>query len=86
VHTIVVVCASLLVLAAYLLLGYAWAGGPPGIVLGALVFIPCWLVGAFTNMYLGVQQGYSWTEEIPIFLGIFAFPSLLAAWVWWKFG
>ncbi len=35
---------------------------------------------------IGVAQaGYSVTEELPIFLVIFAIPAAIAAFVWWKF-
>lgn len=38
------------------------------------------LVGAAFNMWIGVHQGgYSVTEELPIFLGIFALPTMIAA-------
>jgi hypothetical protein len=58
----------------------------PGLVTGTKLFIPLWLIGAAFNMWIGVRQaGYSITEELPIFLGIFGVPALVAGLVWWKF-
>jgi hypothetical protein len=37
-------------------------------------------------MWVGVNRaGYSVTEELPIFLLIFAIPAGVASFVWWKF-
>ena len=58
----------------------------PGLVTGAKLFIPLWLIVAGVNMWIGVSQaGYSVAEEFPIFLGIFAVPACIAALLWWKF-
>jgi len=54
-----------------ILLGYAFGGGLPGLVTGAKRFLPLWLIGAALS--------------IPIFLGIFGVPALVAGLVWWKF-
>ena len=47
--------------------------------------MPLWLLGAFVNMWIGVQHGYSWAEEFPVFLLVFMIPAVLAGIVWWKF-
>jgi hypothetical protein len=50
-----------------------------------MIFIACWLVVAGINMGLGIfKAGYSFSEEFPIFLLIFAVPALLAIFVKWK--
>ena len=50
----------------------------------ALVVI--WCVAAVANMGIGVSQaGYSFREELPIFLLIFVLPSAVAIFVKWKF-
>ncbi|MCI0562463.1 MAG: hypothetical protein MN733_28590 [Nitrososphaera sp.] len=55
-------------------------------VVAAKVFLPIWLVVALVNMWIGVAQaGYSVSEELPIFLLIFAVPGAAAVFVWWKF-
>lgn len=83
-HTVIVIGGGLALMAACLLLGHAW-GGMAGLVMGARLFIPVWLVAAFVNMWVGVSTaGYSWGEEFPIFLGIFAVPAVVAGLLWWK--
>lgn len=82
-HTVIVLGGGFALLLACLLLGNAW-GSMPGLIMGAKVFIPLWLVGAFVNMWVGTTHGYSWAEEFPIFVGIFAVPAVVAALVWWK--
>ncbi len=50
------------------------------------VFLALWLLAAAANMWLGVTQaGYSWREELPIFLLIFLIPSAFAVFVKWRF-
>lgn len=83
-HTVIVIGAGLASLVACLLLGHAWAGGMPGLVGGAKVFIPLWLAGAGVNLWIGVARaGYTVADELPIFIGIFAVPALLAGLVIW---
>jgi hypothetical protein len=53
--------------------------------LGRSVGWGVWVVAA-VNMWIGVTRaGYSVTEELPIFLLIFAVPVAVAMFVWWKF-
>ena len=53
--------------------------------MGALVFLPLWLIGAGINLYVGVKQaGYTVAEEMPIFLLVFAIPAAVALFTWWK--
>jgi hypothetical protein len=59
--------------------------GPETMVLGAKVFIPVWLAAALVNLWLGTKAGYTVTEELPIFLVIFALPAAAAVFVWWRF-
>ena len=55
--------------------------------LGAKIFIPLWFIAAALNMWVGVAKaGYSFMEELPIFLAIFAVPAAAAGFVWWKYG
>lgn len=83
-HTVIVIGGGLALLVACLLLGHAWGNGMPGVAPGAKVFIALWLVGAFINMWIGTTHGYTWAEELPIFLGIFAVPAAIAGLVWWR--
>ena len=85
-HTIIVLGGGFALLLACLLLGHAFGGTGGGMVTGAKVFIPLWLIGAGINMWIGVSQaGYSVADEAPIFLGIFIVPAAVAGLLWWKF-
>lgn len=60
--------------------------GTVAVVTAAKVFLPVWLVVAAVNMWIGVTRaGYSVSEELPIFVVIFAVPGAAAGFVWWKF-
>lgn len=83
-HTLIVVGGGFALLSASLLLGHAWGNGLPGLLAGAKIFIPIWLICSGLNMWIGVQHGYSWGEEFPIFLGISALPIIIASLTWWK--
>jgi hypothetical protein len=51
-----------------------------------VAFVVIWLVVAAVNMWMGVSRaGYSFQEELPIFLLIFVLPSAVATFVKWKF-
>jgi len=41
------------------LLGYAFGGGLPGLVTGAKLFLPLWLIGAALSMWIRVTQASS---------------------------
>jgi hypothetical protein len=48
-------------------------------------FAGIWFVAAAVNMWVGVTRaGYSFQEELPIFLIIFLVPTAVAAFVSWK--
>lgn len=51
-----------------------------------MVFVAVWFVAASVNMWVGVAKaGYSFTEELPIFLLIFWLPAAVAGLIYWKF-
>ncbi|MBX3279887.1 MAG: hypothetical protein KF868_17940 [Acidobacteria bacterium] len=51
-----------------------------------VVFTVLWFVLAGANMWVGISQaGYSFREELPIFLLIFLLPVAVAILVKWKF-
>ena len=48
-------------------------------------FVAIWFVAAAVNMWVGVARaGYSFGEELPIFLLIFLLPAVVAVLVKWK--
>jgi hypothetical protein len=86
-HTVIVLCGGVALLAACLLLGQAFVGSIQGLAWGAKAFIPLWLALAAVNMWIGVNRaGYTVADEAPVFLLIFAVPAAVAALAWWKFG
>ena len=61
-------------------------GGTSSTTTATIAFIVIWLVAAALNMWIGVTKaGYSFQEELPIFLLIFLLPAALAVFVKWKF-
>ena len=81
-HTIMVVLGGFLLLVICLLAGRLMKT----MALAALIFIPIWLGAALINMWIGVSRaGYSVAEELPIFLVVFAIPTVVALFIWWKF-
>jgi hypothetical protein len=49
-------------------------------------FIGAWFAVAAANLWLGVARaGYSFREELPIFMIIFLLPVLVAGIVKWRF-
>ena len=55
-------------------------------ITATVAFVVIWFVVAVANMGMGVSQaGYSFREELPIFLLIFLLPSAVTIFVKWKF-
>ena len=49
-------------------------------------FVAIWFVATAANMWVGVSfAGYSFHEELPIFLLLFLLPAMVAVIVKWKF-
>ena len=67
-------------------LGVGWlAGGAGRLKTAALVFTGLWFIAAAVNLYVGVARaGYSFMEELPIFLLIFAVPAAVALLLRWQ--
>jgi hypothetical protein len=85
-RTALFLVAGLLLLAASLLLGRLFSTNYPGATIAATVaYVALWLVIAAVNMWVGVTKaGYSFTEELPIFLLIFGLPAAVAVILKWK--
>jgi hypothetical protein len=61
-------------------LGAGWLlGGAGRAKTFALVFVALWFLATAANMYVGVTRaGYSFMEELPIFLLLFGAPAIVA--------
>lgn len=82
-HTIKVLTGAFALLAVFLAIG----GYLGSLRNGALAFIPVWLAGAALNMWIGVNRaGYTYAQEFPIFLAVFAIPAAAAAVLAWRAG
>jgi hypothetical protein len=86
-RTLLFLAAGLLLLAAFLLLAKLFSANYPDATrLGTIAYIALWFVIAGANMWVGVAKaGYSVTEELPIFLLIFAVPAAAAIFLKWRF-
>lgn len=83
-HTIVVLAIGFGLFGLGALAGHMF-GGPPGVAIAALAFIPLWLIASGINMYIGVRSaGYSVADELPVFLIVFAIPAAAALLIWWQ--
>jgi hypothetical protein len=82
-HTPKVLTIGLLLLGISLL-GGKLIQGSRGMAIGAVVFLPLWLIGASINMYIGVKRaGYTPAQELPMFLIVFLVPAIPALLTWW---
>ena len=86
-RTALFLAAGFLLLGACLLLGRLFSANYPGATFAATIaYLALWLVIAGVNVWVGVvKAGYSVTEELPIFLLIFALPAAVAVVLKWKF-
>jgi hypothetical protein len=84
-HTLKVIAGGFVLLALCLFIGRLSGSTPAiGLIKGAKVFIPLWLLAAGINMWVGVSKaGYSVREETPIFLLVFAIPAAIALLLLW---
>jgi len=76
-----------LLLAACLILGRLFSADYPSATYAATVaFISLWLVISAFNLWVGVSKaGYTFGDELPIFLLIFAVPAVVAIILKWRF-
>ena len=62
------------------------SASPTSMAHATKAFVVIWFLIAAGNMWIGVTQaGYSFKEELPIFLLIFLLPVATAVFVKWKF-
>ena len=76
-----------LLLGACMLLGRLFSSNYPGASYAAtLTFVVLWLGIAGFNLWVGVvKAGYTLSEELPIFVQIFAVPTIAAVLLKWRF-
>ena len=86
-RTALFLVSGLLLMGGFLLLGKLFTGQyPEASRLATLTFVVAWFVVAAVNMWLGVTRaGYSFADELPIFLLIFGAPAALAGVIKWQF-
>jgi hypothetical protein len=61
------------------------SSGTSSMAIATASFVAIWFVVAAANMWVGITQaGYSFQEELPIFLVIFLLPAAVAVIVKWK--
>ena len=84
VHTVIVIAIGLALVGAGLFVGHV-LGDAAGMARAALCFLPVWLIGAGSNLYVGVRRaGYALSAEAPILLVAFAVPAAVALLCWWR--
>jgi hypothetical protein len=86
-RTLIIIVGGFALLAICLGIG-KWVGGAGQAAMAAatIVFVILWFVAAAANMWVGVYRaGYSFREELPIFLLIYLLPAAVAVLVKWKF-
>jgi len=82
-RTLLFILGGFALLAACLAAGKSMAGGfGEGMRMSIVVFAVLWFVIAAANMWIGIAKaGYSFGEELPIFLLIYLLPLAGAAFV-----
>lgn len=79
-RTVVIIVIGLVLLAVWLLVTRSVTEGEAETVRATVwAFSAVWFVAAAINLWIGVSQvGYSFLEELPIFLVISSIPAALA--------
>jgi len=84
-RSVIIVATGLVIGALFLFAGRILGRGPETLALGAKLFIPLWFIAAAVNLWAGVAKaGYSFMEELPIFLVIWLVPAAVAVAVKWR--
>ena len=85
-RTLLFLFAGFLLLTASMMLGRLFSSNYPGATFAATaIFVALWLGISGINLWVGVARaGYSLNEEFPIFLLIFAVPTIVAILLKWR--
>jgi hypothetical protein len=86
-RTVLFLIVGFLLLAACALLGRLFSTNYPSAPYTATIaFVLLWLGVSAANLWVGVSKAaYSFADELPIFLLIFAVPTIAAMVLKWKF-
>lgn len=80
-RTVVIIIVGLVLLGLFLAVGYLVKS--VGVKRATEDFVLVWFPLAAGNMAIGIfEAGYSFAEELPIFLFIFAVPAVFAVGAW----
>lgn len=85
-HTLMVLIAGFVLLFFCQLVARAFVGeGVNPLANAILVFVPLWFIACAVNMWVGITQaGYSFMQELPIFVIVFGIPAAAALLTWWR--
>jgi len=85
-RTMIIIVGGLVLLAACIVVARLTGSNSATVGTAIKIFIAIWFVVATVNLWMGVTRaGYSFLEELPIFLLIFLLPVAAAVFVKWKF-
>jgi hypothetical protein len=86
-RTVIIILAGLALWAVFLAIAKVMAGsGTSSMNKATIAFVVIWFAAAAANMWVGISRaGYSFREELPIFLLIFLLPAAVAVLVKWRF-
>jgi hypothetical protein len=86
-RTVQFLAAGLLLMSGFLLLGKLFSGQfADGLRVATWGFVVVWFALDVANLWAGVAKAeYSITDELPIFLVIFAVPAGIALLLKWRF-
>jgi len=77
-RTAIILGIGFVLLGLCLWLGWS-TGGAARLRMAALLFLALWFIATAVNMYIGVTRaGYTFREELPIFLLLFGVPAAVA--------
>lgn len=85
-HTLMVLVGGFVLLFFCQLVARAIAGaGVNPMAKAELLFVPLWFVITAINMWVGInQEGYTFMQELPLFLLGFGVPAAAAVLTWWR--
>jgi hypothetical protein len=84
-RTMIIILGGFVLLAACIVAARRFGGTAAPIGSVVAIFIAAWFVAAAINMWIGVARaGYTFREELPIFLLIFLLPAVAALLARWK--